>query len=158
MQLYSFSKAYGIPGQRLGAMLAPPRLAPEIAKVLDCVQICAPRTAQMAVARSIDALRPHRAANRDAIARRSDAFRAALAGSNGWRIESIGAYFAYVRHPFEGVPAPIVAERLAVERGALALPGGYFGPGQDAHLRFAVANVGEEAIGALPERLAGFSP
>ena len=33
-----------------------------------------------------------------------------------------------------------MAERLATERGVLCLPGSYFGPGQDGHLRVAFAN------------------
>jgi aspartate/methionine/tyrosine aminotransferase len=51
-----------------------------------------------------------------------------------------------------------VAERLAVERGVLALPGSYFGPAQDDHLRVAFANVDGSAIAAVAERLAGFGP
>jgi aspartate/methionine/tyrosine aminotransferase len=157
VQLYSFSKAYGIPGHRLGAMIAPAPLMPQIGKVLDCLQICPPRAAQGAATWAIDGMAGYRRSNRADIARRGEAFQAALAGSNGWRIGAIGAYFAYVAHPFPGVPAPRVAERLARERGVLALPATYFGPGQDAYLRFAVANVGVEAIGALPERLNGFT-
>jgi aspartate/methionine/tyrosine aminotransferase len=157
ISLYSFSKAYGMPGHRLGAVTAPERLMPELGKVLDCVQICAPRVPQLAAAWAIPAMAMERAANRDEIARRGAAFRDAFRHLNAWRIGSIGAYFAYVEHPFAGVPAPVVAERLAVERGMLALPGGYFGPGQDGALRFAVANVGAAAIAALPERLEDFA-
>ena len=49
------------------------------------------------------------------------------------------------------------ARELAMTRGVLALPGSYFGPGQDEHMRFAFANVGVETIAELPERLAGFN-
>lgn len=157
VQLYSFSKAFGIPGHRLGAMTLPPALRPEVAKVLDCLQISAPRVPQIAVAATMAELVAYRAANRNVIAERADAFRAALAGSNGWSLGSIGAYFAYVRHPFADVPAPIVAERLARERGVLALPATFFGPGQERWLRFAFANVGMPAIAELPARLADFS-
>jgi aspartate/methionine/tyrosine aminotransferase len=156
VQLYSFSKAYGIPGHRLGAMLAPPALMPEIGKVLDCLQICAPRVPQAAASWAIEAMAAYRATNRAEIARRGEAFCTALSGSNGWRIGALGAYFAYVAHPFAGVPAPAVAERLAKERGVLALPATYFGPGQEGWLRFAVANVGIDAIAELPDRLKGF--
>ncbi len=48
-----------------------------------------------------------------------------------------------------------VAERLAAERGLLGLPGPFFGPGQDRHIRLAFANAGLEAIAAVPARLAG---
>jgi aspartate/methionine/tyrosine aminotransferase len=49
-----------------------------------------------------------------------------------------------------------VAERLALERGVLALPGVAFGPGQDDHIRIAFANSSTAVIAELPERLRGF--
>ncbi len=155
MQLYSFSKAYAVPGHRLGAIVAPQGSIAEIGKILDSLQICPARAGQIALAPAIGALKGWRDANRAEIERRQAAFRAALAGSNGWRIDSIGAYFAFVAHPFAGRPAAEVAERLAAEAGVLALPGPYFGPGLETHLRFAFANVGIEAIGEVGKRLAG---
>jgi aspartate/methionine/tyrosine aminotransferase len=131
IQLYSFSKSYAVPGQRVGAVTADARFVTQLAKLLDCIQICAPRTAQSALSWAIDGLRDWREANRADINRRIAAFRGALSGLPEWQIESIGAYFAYLRHPFEGRPAAAVAERLAVERGVLCLPGPYFGPGQE---------------------------
>jgi hypothetical protein len=156
IQLYSFSKSYAVPGQRVGAITADARLVTQLAKLLDCIQICAPRTAQSALSWAIEGLRDWREANRADINRRIAAFRGALAGLPEWRIESIGAYFAYLRHPFEGQPAAAVAERLAVERGVLCLPGPYFGPGQERHLRVAFANVSAEILEGLKERLEGF--
>ncbi|MHB2170187.1 aminotransferase [Alsobacter sp. R-9] len=154
--LYSFSKSYCVPGHRLGAIMAGRPLLDEVGKVLDTVQICPPRAAQAAVAWGIGALADWRDGNRVEITRRADAFSAAMGQAPGWRVDSVGAYFAFVAHPFAGVPAPVVAERLAAERGVLALPGGYFGPGQDGHLRIAFANADAAQLARLPERLAGF--
>lgn len=154
--LYSFSKAYCMPGHRLGAITAARPVLDEIEKALDTVQICPPRPGQLALAWGIGALGEWREENRAEINRRGDAFRKAFKELNDWRVASVGAYFAYVRHPFPGTPAREVAERLAVERGVLALPGVYFGPGQDDHLRIAFANVGAEVIAELPARLRGF--
>ena len=47
-----------------------------------------------------------------------------------------------------------VAEMLARRWGVLALPGSYFGPGQEAHLRMAFANVDAAAIAQAVGRLA----
>ena len=80
-----------------------------------------------------------------------------MAPLNGWRVLSAGAYFAYVAHPFEGVKAAEVARRLVEDCGVLALPGPYFGPGQENHLRIAIANVAADRIEGLRERLTGFS-
>ncbi len=51
--LYSFSKSFCIPGHRLGAITAGPAPVSEIAKVMDNLQICAPRAPQAAVAKAI---------------------------------------------------------------------------------------------------------
>jgi aspartate/methionine/tyrosine aminotransferase len=155
--LYSFSKAYAIPGWRLGALTAGASMLAQIGKALDCVQICPVQAGQEAVAWGIDGVRDWREGNRAEINARADLFRRAMAPLNGWHILSAGAYFAYVAHPFAGVPAGEVARRLAQERGVLTLPGPYFGPGQENHLRIAIANVPADRIEGLGERLAGFS-
>ncbi|WP_262028859.1 aminotransferase [Microvirga sp. Mcv34] len=157
IQLYSFSKSYAIPGHRTGAITADARLVEQIAKILDCIQICAPRTAQAALPWAIDALRDWREDNRAEINRRAQVFQEALAPLPEWKIESVGAYFAYLRHPFSGAKAQQVAEKLATERGVLCLPGSYFGPGQEGHLRVAIANVGADVLSGLTERFRGLS-
>jgi len=157
IQLYSFSKSYAIPGHRVGAVTADARLVEQVAKILDCIQICAPRTAQAALPWAIEELRHWREANRAEINRRAQVFRDALAPLPEWRIDSVGAYFAYLRHPFPGATAQQVAERLASERGVLCLPGSYFGPGQDGHLRVAFANVDADVLAGLTQRLRGFT-
>ena len=157
IQLYSFSKSYAIPGHRMGAITADSKLIEQVAKILDCIQICAPRTAQAALPWAIDGLRDWREANRAEINSRAAVFRQALAPLPEWRIESVGAYFAYLRHPFPGKPAQAVAEKLATERGVLCLPGSYFGPGQEGHLRIAIANVGADVLEGLTERFRGLT-
>jgi aspartate/methionine/tyrosine aminotransferase len=153
VSLYSFSKAHAIPGHRLGAILASEPVIAEIAKLLDCLQICPARAAQGVVAQAINGERAWRAAQVAELARRAEATRMAFASLNGWQLHSAGAYFAYVGHPWPGSKATDVARRLALEAGVLALPGSYFGTGQEEHLRFAFANVGIETLQGLPERL-----
>jgi aspartate/methionine/tyrosine aminotransferase len=153
IQLYSFSKSYAIPGHRMGAITADAPLIEHIAKILDCIQICPSRAAQAVLPWAIEALRGWREENRAEINLRAQVFQAALAPLPEWRIESAGAYFAYLRHPFAGVKAQAVAEKLATERGVLCLPGSYFGLGQEGHLRVAVANVDAGVLSQLTERL-----
>ena len=43
IQLYSFSKSYCLPGHRLGAITAGPEMVFQLAKIIDNIQICAPR-------------------------------------------------------------------------------------------------------------------
>ena len=56
-----------------------------------------------------------------------------------------------------GQTSAAVAEKLATERGVLCLPGSYFGPGQEGHLRVAFANVGADVLSGLTERFRGLT-
>lgn len=153
VHLYSFSKAYCVPGHRVGAVMAGPRFMAAFSKAVDTLQICAPRPAQAALAWGIGALKDWRAGNRAVMEGRAAAFHAALDGLPGWRIDALGGYFAYLRLPEAAPEAVAAAERLAAEAGLLVLPGPFFGPGQERHLRLAFANAEEAAIAAVPARL-----
>jgi len=153
ISLYSFSKSFCVPGYRLGAVTASPVVVAEIAKIMDNLQICAPRVGQIAVAEALPKLGAWREANRAEITFRAAALKAAIAEVGGWEIGAVGAYFAFVRHPFAGVPSARVAEELARRAGVVTVPGSYFGPGQEDYLRFAFANATAATIGLLPARL-----
>jgi aspartate/methionine/tyrosine aminotransferase len=155
VHLYSFSKAYCVPGHRVGAIAAGPGFRAALMKALDTMQICAPRAAQVALAWAVAALRGWRAQNRALMARRAEAFRGASSRLSGWRLDALGAYFAYLRLPETAADAVITAERLALGRGLLGLPGPFFGPGQERHLRLAFANAAEDVIAEVPARLEG---
>lgn len=155
VQLYSFSKSYCIPGHRIGAITAGPAIMEQLLKVLDTFQICPTRAPQSVLAWAIPGLRAWRAGNRNLMAARALACQA-IAGVPGWQIDAIGTYFAYLRIPETAPDARIVGERLAAEYGLLSLPGPFFGPGQERHLRLAFANADESVIAEVPERLALF--
>ena len=157
VQLYSFSKAYCVPGHRLGAVAAGATFMAEFDKACDTYQICPARPAQAAIAWAIPALRDWRDGNRALMAGRARMFRDAVGQLPGWRLDAIGTYFAYLRLP-EGAPDALrAAEILAAERGLMTLPGPFFGPGQDRHLRLAFANAAEAVLAQVPSRLAAFS-
>ncbi|MBC2884028.1 aminotransferase [Ochrobactrum sp. CM-21-5] len=156
IQLYSFSKSFCIPGHRLGAITAGAKMVANIAKVMDNLQICAARAPQIAVARALESLEAWRNDNRREIAYRAAALHAAMAKIAGWRIEAVGAYFAFVRHPLPGVSSLKIAERLAKSLGIVTLPGSFFGEGQEAFLRFAFANADKAGIEAMGARLPHF--
>jgi aspartate/methionine/tyrosine aminotransferase len=151
--LYSFSKSFCIPGHRVGALAAGRSVVAQVAKVMDNLQICAPRAPQVAVARGLRDLTSWREANRAEIGNRAQTFRATLALLPGWRLDAVGAYFAYVRHPFADLDSEQVARRLATEAGVLTLPGSFFGQNQQRHLRMAFANADSATIGQLSARL-----
>ena len=155
IQLYSFSKSFCIPGHRLGAMVAGERVIGAAAKIMDNLQICAPRAAQIAVARAIEPLAKWRAANREEIGKRADALRATLAAAPAWQIGAMGAYFVFLRHSFTDTGSVEVAQRLAREAGVSCIPGAFFGKGNDAYLRLAFANADCDVIAQLGGRLNG---
>ncbi|MCW6511153.1 aminotransferase [Lichenifustis flavocetrariae] len=152
IHLYSFSKSYAVPGYRLGAIMGDARILSEIGKILDCMTICPARVAQGAIAWAIEGIRDWRAGVRQTINRRAALFRDVIAASPGWSVSAIGAYFAYVRHPFVD-SGEAAAARLARKCGIITLPGTFFGPAQQDHLRFAFANVDDGEIATIGERL-----
>ena len=157
VHLYSFSKAYCVPGHRVGAIAAGAAFMAEFDKACDTYQICPARPAQSALAWAIPALVAWRAGNRALMASRAAVFRDAVSQLPGWRLDAIGTYFAYLRLPEAAPDALRAAEILAAERGLMTLPGPFFGPGQDRHLRLAFANAAEAVLAEVPGRLSAFS-
>ncbi|TFK46219.1 PLP-dependent transferase [Heliocybe sulcata] len=168
ISLYSFSKSYCIPGHRLGVITASPNLLPSLLRIFDCLQICAPRGGQRAFLSKptddpdatslLPSLRPFIAANRAALSARHELFRTHLPPR--WHIASHGAYYAFVRHPFVGKDAKEVCQRLAQEIGVICLPVAFFLDKEggelreeDRYVRFSVANVDDERITTVCERL-----
>ena len=155
VHLYSFSKVFSIPGHRVGAIAAHPRLLEQMAKWIDCVTICPTFLGQEAALFGLENLGPWVESTRRNFAMRLERFRMLLEdGNNPWTVASAGAFFAWLQHPFVELDSRDVAQRLAREQGVLALAGSMFGPGQEAFLRLSFANLPEERLGELTSRLA----
>ena len=153
IQLYSFSKSYCMPGHRLGAVTSGAEMIFQLSKIIDNIQICAPRTPQQAITPMLAQLASWRDANRARIAARATVFSEVISQIEGWTLISTGAYFGYVRHPFDKMGSREVAQRMARDAGVLTIPGAFFGDGQDPYLRFAFANASRAVIGHLADRL-----
>jgi aspartate/methionine/tyrosine aminotransferase len=67
--------------------------------------------------------------NRAEIATRVEALKDVMSRLPQWGLQAIGAYFAYISHPFGDVASELVSEKLAKEAGVVCLPGVYFGEG-----------------------------
>ncbi|WP_235441743.1 aminotransferase [Rhabdonatronobacter sediminivivens] len=156
IHLYSFSKAYRLTGHRVGAMLASPARLEQAEKFLDSVAICPTGLGQRAALWGIHHLDGWLAGERDEILARRAALQAGFQRLPGWAVESCGAYFAWVRHPFD-LASDALARRLVREAALLLLPGTMFMPSPAdgaAHLRIAFANADAAGIDVLVERLA----
>ena len=162
IQLYSFSKAYRLTGHRVGAIAAAPALLAEIEKFLDTVTICPPQLGQHAARWGVENLGQWLAGERAEILDR----RAAIAEHfatlerHGWRLLGLGAYFAYLEHPFY-IASDDLCRQMVPRAGVLALPGTMFRPADDPagarEIRVAFANIDRAAITTLFDRLAGLS-
>ena len=160
IQLYSFSKAYRLTGHRVGAIIASPARLAEVEKFLDTVTICPNQIGQRAALWGMQNLGEWLADERLEILDR----RAAIAtnfpklAAKGWELLGCGAYFAYMKHPFDE-RSDQLAQRLVRDAGVLTLPGTMFMPdslpGGPEQLRIAFANVDRAGINELFTRLAG---
>ncbi len=133
----------------------------QVEKFLDTVAICASQIGQIGAGWGLAHLQDWLAGERAEVLARRAAMARGMSALPGWRLEGCGAYFAWVRHPFD-LPAPELARRLVAEAGVLLLPGTMFMPEDDAeaarHVRIAFANADAASIAALIERLRGFRP
>lgn len=159
IQLYSFSKTFRLTGHRVGAIVSDSALMDEYEKFIDTVTICPSQLGQRAALFGLQEMAPWVAEQRAEILSRRAMIATLMPGleSKGWRLLGLGAYFAYVEHPF-AMPAEEVAQKLVQTAGILALPGTMFTPTNDTsgerHLRIAFANIDADGIGSMFERLA----
>lgn len=155
VSLHSFSKDLAIPGHRVGAVVAGPAVIYEIMKLLDCVQISAPRIGQEAVVAGLRGAHTWRAEQSARIVRSLDRFRAVMSDRpGGFELVSSGAFFGWVRHPFHREPTTDVIKRLVLDHDVLAIPGTAFTPTDDRWIRFSYANLDEPELDELGARLA----
>lgn len=156
VQLYSFSKAYRLTGHRVGAIVAAPGLLEQVGKYLDTVTICANQIGQRAALWGLSNLDDWLAGERAEVLARRSAMQEGFAALPDWQLSGLGAYFAWVRHPF-ALPSPELARRLVHEAGLLLLPGTMFRPADDPsgarEFRIAFANADRAGIATLFERL-----
>jgi aspartate/methionine/tyrosine aminotransferase len=156
IDLYSFSKAYRLTGHRVGAIIASREMLAEVEKFQDTVIICPNQLGQQAALWGMRNLRQWLAGERDEILDRRAAVAEHFAGLEGWDVLGLGAYFAFVTHPFEAA-SDEVARRLVGDAGVLALPATMFAPKDDPicrkGLRIAFANIARPEIAEMARRL-----
>ncbi len=159
IDLYSFSKAYRLTGHRVGALIGAPALMDEAEKFIDSVTICPNQLGQHAALWGMRHLADWLAGERREILARRAAIETGfpVLADQGWKLRGLGAYFAFVEHPFD-LPSDAVAHALIAKAGILLLPATMFGPADDrwtrTGLRIAFANLDVAGIGTLYERLA----
>jgi len=162
VHLYSFSKAYRLTGHRVGAVAGSPAQLAEMEKFLDTVAICPGQIGQFAALWGMQNLSQWVAGERDEILSRRAviAEQMPMLAAKGWRLLGLGAYFAYLEHPFD-MASDDLARRFVTEAGILLLPGTMFMPDHDPagkrQVRIAFANLDRAGIVQLFDRLQALS-
>ncbi len=152
--LHSFSKDLAIPGYRVGAVVAGRDVIYEIMKLVDCVQISAPRISQEAVVAGLQHGLDWRAEQVERILSNLQIFRSVMAEEpGGFTLASSGAFFGWVRHPFVDLPTADVVKRLVLDHDVLVIPGTAFTPTDERWLRMSYANLDPDQLVELGRRL-----
>jgi hypothetical protein len=153
--LYSFSKVYSLTGYRVGALAGGGRFIEAIAKIADTLTICAPHVSQKAALFGLRHLVEWTGDKRGQLNSRLAHLRRCFEHrDSAFKLISSGAFFGYVRHPFEGTASLDVSRKLFREQSVLTWPGSFFGPNQENYVRLAFANAGDAEIEELVRRLA----
>lgn len=158
VSLHSFSKDFAIPGYRVGAVVASAELNREVAKLLDCVAICAPRIGQEAAWAGLTAAQRWRQERAREVADKRREFEAAMADRpGGFELLSAGGFFGWVRHPFAGRATDDVVRELVVRYDTLVIPGTAFLPDDRHTFRVSFSNVDRVALAEFADRLVAVS-
>ena len=162
IHLYSFSKVYRIPGQRVGAIITGEVRLENIEKFLDTLHICPNQFSQEAAIHGLKYLTIFVENQRLEIIERRKAFKKAMMTLPNWKILGLGSYFAYIRYPMP-LSSNKFSELLLKEVSILIIPGAFFEPKSDLpdnkddrNFRVAFANIDKLSSIDLVSRLKSF--
>lgn len=157
IQIMSFGKTYALTGFRTGMLTASAAFIRQALKAQDTMTVCQPRIAQLAVKFGVEHLEEWVRENCRTMQRRHDRFREEfIRPGNRFELATSGAFFAWVRHPFNNETGRQAAKRLVEEASVLTLPGEVFGPSLTDYLRLAFGNIDDEAIPEAIDRFRAF--
>ncbi len=158
VSIHSFSKEFALPGHRVGAAIAGPSLLAEMAKILDCVAICAPRLGQEAALCALTKAQDWREQRvNEVIAKQRHFTRLMAERPGGFILISCGGFYGWVQHPQGPGTTPAVVEALVVDHGIVPVSGTAFMPEDLGLLRFSFASLTFDEIDELCVRLAQYS-
>jgi aspartate/methionine/tyrosine aminotransferase len=149
VSVYSFSKTYAMTGWRIGYAVAPPEVAPILAKCQEPLLSCVNTPTQFAALAAVSGSQEVVAEMRDAYRERRDVALSMLKGSPLQAFTPQGAFYLWIDVSSAGIPSRDVAMRLLEERGVAVAPGSAFGERGEGFVRVSLASP----AGALDEGL-----
>jgi aspartate/methionine/tyrosine aminotransferase len=154
ISLYSFSKAYGMAGWRVGYMVVPAALRPAILKIQDTNLICPTAVAERAALAALSEGRAWADRHRPALETARRAVRDALAslGPLCRLPPADGAFYYYPTFNLALSPEAL-AERLIREHGVALVPGTTFGSRGTCTLRLSYGALDPETTAEGLRRL-----
>ena len=154
ISLYSYSKAYGFAGWRIGYMVIPAHLEEAVRKIQDTNLICPTMIAQAAALGALKAGASYCRAKLGGMAEVRETARKAFAEIASFCAAPLtdGAFYFFLRLSTPMTPLALV-ERLVKEHKVAAIPGTAFGISQGCSLRVAFGalekQTAAEGIGRL---------
>jgi aspartate/methionine/tyrosine aminotransferase len=145
--LYSFSKAFGMAGWRVGYLVAPASLEAALAKIQDTSLICAAIASQRAAVAALRVGRAYVASHLDGLDRARRRVHEALSAADMpcEAPEARGAFYAFprVRTPLDDMT---FAERLIREHRVAVVPGSAFGATGGCTVRVSYGALDEATV------------
>ncbi len=140
VSVYSFSKTYAMTGWRIGYVVAPPELAPVLARCQEPLLSCVSTPTQHAALAALTGSQDVVASMRDAYRARRDAALAVLEDTPLHALTPRGAFYLWVDVSSSGTPSRELALRLLEESRVAVAPGTAFGGRGEGFVRVSLAS------------------
>jgi aspartate aminotransferase len=140
VSVYSFSKTYAMTGWRIGYAVAPPDVAPSLAKGQEPLISCVNAPTQYAALAAVTGPQYVVTEMRQAYRERRGAALAILKGTQLRAFTPQGAFYLWVDVSSMGMPSRPLAMRLLEERNVAVAPGSAFGERGEGFLRVSLAS------------------
>lgn len=152
----SFSKTLSLTGYRVGYLIHGSKHLENVLKIQDTMVICAPVLSQKAALFGLQFCENEVQMQIELIFEKERLLKEMATHWKNFKLCSSGAYFAFIKHPFDDLTAEQAALKIFHETGLLTLPGTVFGPSQSSFLRLAFANIDKIQLRRALKNLSDF--
>ena len=152
----SFSKSLSLCGFRVGYLISKYETIKQIMKVQDTMIIAPCTLSMLAALHGLQTCQVHMKEKLTELHEFQKILMDCSARLKKFKFASVGVFFAYLRHPFDGLDASKAALIIYEETGILTLPGSAFGKDQEQYLRLAYCNLSTDSLKLACQSLINF--